>query len=318
MTAPEPAPAPWTPASDHDPQGGNFGHYIVAVADVLNQRSALQGWSRFPKEGESDAQFLGAVKQTVGSILALRDAMAKYVGQFGKGPPDAELWNLLTPPQQKDYLKLTESRIGLQVFSDTCVLFAPLRVHEGALLLKDVWGVLLGMAILMPGMLSGKIAIRAGIEIGTATDVFPGQIYGPSLASAYHLESEVAEYPRIVIGPALFGLIREAASSSLETPHGQFSRAMATEIQSLIAWDDDGVLILDYLGEYVRAHDAGMDMPIEPLVRRAATFVASEHERFRRERNIKLAGRYARLRRYFDGRMHLWIDDPTENAVAQT
>jgi hypothetical protein len=48
-----------------------------------------------------------------------------------------------------------------------------------------------------------------------AIDIFPNEVYGPGLVSAHVLESEVAQYPRVVVGP---GLMRYLAALQSRRP----------------------------------------------------------------------------------------------------
>jgi len=45
--------------------------------------------------------------------------------------------------------------------------------------------------------------LRGGIDVGLATEIGPGEIYGTALERAYVLKSKEAEYQRIVIGDEL-------------------------------------------------------------------------------------------------------------------
>jgi hypothetical protein len=60
-------------------------------------------------------------------------------------------------------------------------------------LLKKTAGVVLGIRRV-------GHPIRGGIDVGLAIDIDEGEIYGPVLDHAYHLEWKVAGGPRVVVG----------------------------------------------------------------------------------------------------------------------
>jgi hypothetical protein len=98
--------------------------------------------------------------------------------------------------------------------------------------------------------LCSKHALRGGIDVGLATEIAEGEIYGTALEHAYLLESKRAKYPRIVIGEQLWGYL-SAAIAEFEkrgTPDGKALKAIVQKMMQFISIDTNGERILDYLG----------------------------------------------------------------------
>ena len=133
-----------------------------------------------------------------------------------------------------------------------------------------------------------------------------GEIYGTALERAYVLESEVANYPRIVIGDELWKYLNSvlAEFDKSTRPMAKAVTAIVGAIQRMITTDRDGKRILDYLGEFVFQNS--VPAHVDDAVRPAYEFVLSEQKRLMAEGNAKLIERYASLRSYFESRLPLW------------
>lgn len=55
--------------------------------------------------------------------------------------------------------------------------------------------------------LSAKIPIRAGLDVGIATQIDDKEVYGPALEKAVYLEAQLAEYPRFFAGNELINYL---------------------------------------------------------------------------------------------------------------
>jgi hypothetical protein len=155
------------------------------------------------------------------------------------------------------------------------------------------------------------IPIRGAIEVGIGVEFWPGELYGPVLLNAHRLESTVAQYPRIVVSPQACHYMNTQAITLGTGIGGMLNATMAGLCISLVCIDHDGVPILDFLGKGFREiagqcegdkYPINRDCVIEGLV-----FVNKEYERFKKEGNYKLAGRYFLLKQYYETRKHLWL-----------
>ena len=84
------------------------------------------------------------------------------------------------------------------------------------------------------------------------------------------------------------------------------SKKLAELACSLIAIDDDGIPIIDYLGAGFKQQTPSNFNPV--LVEKAYEFILRESEKHRNGKNSTLAFRYTLLRDYFEHRMHIWQD----------
>lgn len=150
-------------------------------------------------------------------------------------------------------------------------------------------------------------------------NIGPDEIYGPALASAYHLESKVAAYPRVVVGNALVSYLKEVSDGRLETDVEKMNRQLANNSLALLTTDDDGNMIVDHLGDYIR-NILQKNPNIADVVSKADIFASSEHDRYRIAQNeaksignvealkrcALLADRYDLLTKYFKKHLPSW------------
>src|SRR5207247_7066663 len=84
------------------------------------------------------------------------------------------------------------------------------------------------------------ISWRAELDVGIGMEIFPNEVYGPVLVSAYTLESTVAEYPRLVIGRGLFDYLTFLEQLPPTEPLDAFAARMAVSSKEFICTSDDG------------------------------------------------------------------------------
>ncbi|MGA7190764.1 MAG: hypothetical protein WBY66_19880, partial [Candidatus Acidiferrales bacterium] len=185
----------------------------------------------------------------------------------------------------------------------------PLRNDGGDLVgIATVYSALSAAAVVMLMTLASKHPLRGGIDVGLAVEMGPQEVYGSALARAYALESQVAKYPRIVIGDELWRYF-SAAIAQFEkqtTPVGRSITAIAKKMMELVATDEDGKRILDYLGQTMVDNAAPAGKHQDYIVRPAYEFVLAEQRRIKATGDAKLVERYDLFRKYFESRLPLW------------
>lgn len=125
-----------------------------------------------------------------------------------------------------------------------------------------------------------NVLVRGGITTG---DVYceGGTIFGPAFNRAYELESEYATFPRIVIGPEAFAMLRR--DPRLVSDHHD----LVDEIhysRNLLRQGDDGLWYVDYL----RAIQGELDEPenYPNLLDEHRTLILSRSEGARRSPRV--------------------------------
>lgn len=271
-----------------------LGHHLVAFLDVLGQRDRFRQL-RLPRTVEEETQVKEVLKGTAGFILALRQLFSSQFETF-----EAGLINIRAHAKEP----LRPKFIG---FSDSFVTSVPLRNNGGDLTpVVTVFSALSAASIVMLTSLVTKHPLRGGIDVGLATEIGPGEIYGTALERAYVLENRVAKYPRIVIGDELWKYLT-LASKQFEgqtKPVARSVSAVAQRIMKLVSTDSDGTRILDYLGPVMVEHSSPKHAT--QMVLPAYSFVLAEQKRVGSEGREELIKRYALLRSYFESRLALW------------
>lgn len=129
-------------------------------------------------------------------------------------------------------------------FSDCVVRVIPIdsEVNQSiqvGLLFHEI----LGLVHVQMELTARGIPIRGGVTAGPLYHG-DGHLFGPSLVTAYKLESKIAQHPRIVVDPAL--LRRFDEDRRLGASH--HTREQDREyLYSLLRQDTDGVWFVDYL-----------------------------------------------------------------------
>jgi len=176
--------------------------------------------------------------------------------------------------------------------------------------INSVYGILMACGSLLLLSLASRKPFRAGIDIGYGIKLPNNEIYGPALFRAYELESNIAQYPRIVVGQQLINFL---GNLSLKNP--QLEKQEAIDIEwckkiadiclGIIKVDLDGVACIDYLSEdFVKDVKAEIgEEKFDDICRKARDYVGSEYERWRKGSNQKLAQRYYFIWKYINSRL---------------
>lgn len=272
-----------------------LGYHLVAFLDVLGQREKFKAL-HLPGTPEQAAAVAEVLRQTAGFVLELRRGFEEHFTIF-----ESALTNLKRHTSEPVRPKF----VG---FSDSFVTSVPLRSDGNELVpIISVFSSLSAAATVMLTSLASKHPLRGGIDVGLATEIGPGEIYGTALEKAYLLECKEAQYPRIVIGDELTGYLNVALANfqAQTTPEAKSIAAIIGRITELIATDFDGKRILDYLGPTILAHSRPGDEK-RNVVKSIYEFVLAEQERISDGNTPELIARYQAFRRYVESRLPLW------------
>lgn len=268
----------------------NLCDYAVAFVDLLGQKADMPG--RHLPSDEQEA--IALVKRSVGKIVGVQKLFESFYESHSSG---TTLYSQLPEQIQDQAPDMAPGELKRQVFSDGMVIYIPLGRGIIKSPINSIFGLLIASGLLCATGLAAKGPVRIGIDVAWAVEYKPGELYGSALAHAYRLESEVAKWPRVVVGEGLLGYLQHYAESSGSDISSQFRREMAALCQGMISEDIDGQQILHYLGPgFAKAVQSGMEGDI---VHRAKEFIELQLAKWEQEGNAVLAERYRIVGQYY-------------------
>lgn len=276
------------------------GNYCVSFIDLLGQRDALRGQGLLPSfETEEERNKLNVIiRNSVGAIIKLQEQAEEMMSEFLNPNLNSPLRAALPPDQHAAWDELQLTRIKTQRWSDGLMSFMCLGDTDIKCLMNGVLGILgLAGTLCLLGLATRR-PVRGAIEVAWGVELHPGELYGAAVARAYELESGVAQYPRIIVGPEAVKLLRTHAANPGQDVYSQNDRELAKLCLGMLVQDADGHCILHYLGDGFQqaiSHDSHAKLYIA-----ARKFVYEQLLEHQASRNTKLSFRYSHLLQYFD------------------
>lgn len=287
-------------------------HYVCALVDVLGQQDELRQLDAehaFSNLGaiDEDSDFSKSLKRCYATILNFRMIIEENLARWY---PTIEDIHLADAEWRANVQLAVSQPVTTRSFSDLMVVYASINTTNAHVPLAPIWRTICALMFCQLRALAEGRTQRGGIELGLGFEFGSGDLYGPVLSRAYSLESDVAQYPRIVVGDRLIQFVEEKANST-EGAFGVLNCSMARQVQRAFLQDVDGRFILDFAGpahhEWIKAEE----WLSASLFVQAHTFVRSECERFRAQNNSRLAFRYAHLDDYLQSRANIWTNPPS-------
>ena len=281
-------------------------HYLVVFLDVLGQRSILRGIKNLPTNEDEEKDFIEKIKKTYGAVTALRQGFKNYFEGMKSHIPDVIR---VAPGLREEYFAAQKCEAYTYSFSDSVIIAVPLlNKDDNCTAINGVFSALLAVAGACTLAFATGICLRGGLDVGVAMPIEGEEIYGPALERAYLLESNLAEYPRFVVGHELMQYLDWVEQQQSQTNLAKISKHIATICKKMVIRDTDGLLMLDFLGPITKET---MDQSISTdEIQKAMNFILSQHKKFFELENHKLASRYYRLLKYFSSRAELWGIEP--------
>jgi hypothetical protein len=212
---------------------------------------------------------------------------------------------LVSAEQKEEFIASQKSEAYSYGFSDSIIIAVPLmNVDENCTAINGVYSAMFATSSLGFLALANGIALRGGLDVGVATQIHDKEIYGPALERAYFLESQLAEYPRFVVGEELINYVRWVENQQHTTRFGLVAKEIAKFCKQMIIRDTDGRFMLDFMRKKLK-ESADNTIDLEDI-KLAREFIISQHNEYLNNGNQKLASRYYRLLRYFNSREKLW------------
>lgn len=272
-------------------------NYCVSFIDLLGQRDALKGEALLPHFSSEDdrKKFNATLKGTIGAILALQD---RADVMMAIGTKDSPMRASIPPEHRNDWDEMLRTRVHTQRWSDGLVSFVCLGDQEIKCHMNGIYNIIGQAGSLCLLGLASKHPLRGAIDVAWGVELRPGEIYGASVARAYELESEVAQYPRIVVSDRIIRFLEDHIAHPGQDIFSENNRELAKLCHSMLIRDADGVCLVHYLGdEFQQAITRGQHAY---LYSQAMTFVLEQLKTYQASKNSKLAFRYVNLLNYFE------------------
>ena len=274
-----------------------IANYCVSFIDLLGQRLEYKDQSTLPKfnSAEEREQFLEKLRNTIGAIDELqRDSDSFLNTALSHQSP---LREQLQPDLKPLYDEMREVHFKRQRWSDGLVYFISLADGNVKCSMVGVYFLLIATGSLCFFGLAKKRPMRGAIDIAWATELLEGELYGAAVARAYELENQVAQYPRIVVGPKAVDYLIDNMKNPASDIYSKFNQSLAKTCYSMLTQDSDGYHFVHYLGD-VFYKNVSMKTHQE-LYQHSIQFVLEQCEKWKGERNTKLSLRYSHLLSYF-------------------
>lgn len=279
-----------------------FQNYLVSFVDILGQRSVLREIKGIPANEEEKAVFISNIKKTIVKVEVLRRAFKNYFTSAQSHTPNTDL---VSPEDRDEFIACQKSEAYFYGFSDSIIIAVPLMsTDENCTAINGVFSSFIATSGIGLLGLASNIILRGGLDVGVATEIEEKEIYGPALERAYFLESNMAEYPRFVVGKDLIQYILWVENQEYKTRLGFVAKNVAKKCREMIVQDGDGNFMLDFMGKISKEsadNSIGTD-----VVKQVWDLVVSQYKEYSESDNHKLASRYFRLLRYVESRIKLW------------
>ena len=282
-------------------------YYLVAYLDVLGQKEVFNKLCPIKSHDEINDALRKEISENIFYLSRFRDNLKSFFESFTSDKPSSVS---VDPAFIKQFNQMRRSEIFFQYISDNVIAFVPLEFKTFySIAVNGVWGVLAGCCMAILSSLTTEHAIRGRIEIGWATRLESGEIYGPALNKAYCLESETAKNPKIIIGEEAWNFLRAISDKVRQHPNQtprdiDFCQKIADRCLSLISNDIDGSRTIDYLGPgFLELQKNSPEF--YRLYEKSKEFVASSFKKFSEEGKYKLAEKYRYLVDFFQSRSEL-------------
>jgi hypothetical protein len=276
----------------------NIANYCVSFIDLLGQRLEYKDEGLVPefKSAEEKEKFINnKLRNTIGRIITLQHASDSFVkAALENISPQREE---LQPDVKRLNDEMKEVRLKQQRWSDGLFYFISLMEGNVKCPMVGVYTVLSNAGSLCFVFLAGKLPLRGSIDIAWAAELYEGELYGAAVAKAYELESQVAQYPRIVVGQRVIDYLIDNMNNPASDIYRKYNRNLAKICYDMLAQDSDGYHFVHYLGDVF--HKMVTKSLHKELYQNSMKFVLEQCKKWKDEQNTKLSFRYNHLLSYF-------------------
>lgn len=276
-----------------------FGGHLVAFLDILGQSNKLTDLKKH-EWWKVDENTITSLQNTYGRVLKFRKIFNGFLSKFCKPSVlDAVFQEISDPEQLKIWNQFSQERILTKGISDSLIMTLPLLVTIGLAPLKSIYGVLGACGSSMLASLNYKFAFRGAVEIGPCIfDPKSGEVYGSALNDAVRYEKD-ADWPRIVVGPALINYLDDCIKLPAEPMASKINASIAQKCLSLIAQDESGIYFVDYLGNGFEELQKLQNT--QKIIDTAYKYINTQTEKYGAD--DKIGAKYIKLKKYFESKL---------------
>ena len=270
-------------------------NYCVSFIDLLGQKEAFRDQGLVPqfKSDEEREDFLQTIRKSIAAVASLQEDASGILA----GLNDVKRKPVNGVPQLVQD-EIRKENVTKQHWSDGFISYLCLGDSAIKCPMNGIFSLIVQAGVLCFLGLCKNQPIRGGIDVAWGVEVSPAEFYGAALVRAYELESKIAQYPRIVLGRAMYGYLQSQIINDQQDIYSMANKELAEICLNLLLEDVDGALIVNYLGNEFQA---AVTRALHPeMYREARKFVVQEFEKHRQSEDSKLAFRYAHLLSYFD------------------
>ena len=271
-----------------------FQNYLIVFFDILGQRESLRKITGIPdsKSEQEKQKFLESIQRSVGKVTKLRGA---FKGFFESASRNEE--QMVASKSRKEFASSLKENLKFYSLSDATVISVPLTdENENCTAVNGVYSAFTAICAIGLLALAEEIPARAGLSVGVATQIDDHEIYGPALEMAIHIEKELAEYPRFLVGKEVLDYLTWVKDQKCKTKCGEIAKDTSGRCIQMIVQDTDGRFMLDFIGQGIK-EALGNRKEFKDVVNAAHSFVKSQYREYM-NKDDKLAFRYFRLLRY--------------------
>ncbi len=273
-----------------------ISNYCACFIDLLGQRDLYKGEGLVPifKNETERKAFSEKYHKTVGVIITLQRDAEKFVNSLYK---TQKLIGSIPKNQRALFNEMRYCKPKQQRWSDGLLYFISLNPSENKHPIIAIFVVLSLSGFLSYFGLARGFPIRGSVDISWGIELHEKELYGAIIANAYELESEIAQYPRIIISLRTINYLKNFLQEKNTDIVAQNNRRLSKMCLEMIEKDTDGNYFLNYLGEGFQKH-----IPKEQnvfLYQSALKYINEQLLKHQNECNTKLAFRYSLLRDYF-------------------
>ncbi len=273
-------------------------NYCISFIDLLGQSEEYKGQGLLPKFNNSaeEEQFYEKIRKTITPIYRMQEDASSFLNSALRG--DNTIKTELPPELHDAFDHMGEVHLVQQRWSDGLVYFSSLMRGTVSCPVVSIFHMFGTVGSLCFLGLCKKSPLRGSVDISWAVELHPGEIYGAAVANAYCLESNIAQYPRIVIGERLIDYLHVNSLNPNEDVYSKLNKLLADICLSMIAIDFDGNGFLDYLGGPFKSNiTKGLHSDLFQL---AYQFINDQLELNYKKKDTKLSMRYNHLLAYFE------------------